>query len=66
MSNTNQNCMTKHSIVISVALAQDLSDLLNKTIEYDSAGEPIDSDHSAMLDNLLDLDYLIKHANEQH
>ena len=66
MSNTNQNCITKDYIVISVALAKDLLDLLDKTIEYDSAGEPIDSDHEAMLENLLDLDHLIKHANEQH
>ena len=53
--------MTK-SIVISLALAQDLFDLLNQTIEYDSAGEPIDSDHETMLDNLLDLECLIRHA----
>ena len=54
--------MTKN-IVISLSLAQDLCDLLNQTIEYDTTGEPIDSDHSAMLDNLLDLNYLIKRAN---
>lgn len=58
--------MTKNYIVISVALAQDLIALLNQTIDYDSTGEPIDSDDSAMLDNLLDLEYLIKQANEQH
>ena len=51
---------TKNYIVISVALAQDLAALLNQTIEYDTAGEPINSDHKEMLDNLLDLDYLIK------
>lgn len=51
------------SIVISLELAQDLLDLLNQTIEYNTDGEPIDSDHEAMLDDLLDLDYLIKRAN---
>ena len=47
-------------ITISVALAQDLAALLNQTIKYDTAGEPINSDHEEMLNNLLDLDYLIK------
>lgn len=51
------------SIVISLELAQDLLDLLNQTIEYNTDGEPIDSNHEAMLDDLLDLDYLIKRAN---
>ena len=51
---------TKNYIVISVALAQDLAALLNQTIEYDTAGEPIDSDHEEMLENLIDLEYLIK------
>lgn len=50
--------MTEH-VVISLGLAQDLFDLLNQTIEYDCDGEPIDSDHSAMLDNLLELELSI-------
>jgi len=56
--------MTK-SVVISLELAQDLFDLLNQTIEYNTDGKPINLDHEAMLDNLLDLDYLIKQANDK-
>ena len=55
--------MTK-SIVISLDLARDLFHLLNQSIEYGTDGEPIDSDHAQLLDNLLDLDYLIKRAND--
>jgi len=37
-------------------LAITLMDLLKKTIEYDTSGEPIDSDHAFWLDNLIDLE----------
>jgi len=47
-------------ITISVAMAEDLAALLNQSIKYDTAGEPIDSDHEEMLNNLIDLEYLIK------
>ena len=52
--------INRNSIVISRALAQDLFDLLNQTIEYDTDGEPINSDHAALLDNMLDLEFMIK------
>jgi len=49
-------------ITISHALAFDLIELLRATIEYDTNGEPIDSDHAQWLDDLLDLENLIKHS----
>lgn len=49
-------------ITISHALAEDLINLLQCTIEYDTQGEPIDSDHAQWLDDLIDLEYLIKHS----
>ena len=51
--------MSKY-IIISHALANDLIKLLNCTIKYDTAGEPIDSDHEQWLENLIDLEILIK------
>lgn len=56
----------KKYITISHDLANNLIALLNQTIEYDSAGEPIDSDHAEMLENLLDLEYLVKNTNERY
>jgi len=49
-------------VTIPLELARDIRDLLNTTIEYDSAGEPIDSDHAHFLNNLIDLDNAMKRA----
>jgi len=49
-------------ITISHALAIDLVELLEDTIECDTNGEPIDSNNARWLENLLDLENLIKHS----
>lgn len=49
-------------ITISHALAIDLVELLEDTIECDTNGKPIDSNNARWLENLLDLEYLIEHS----
>ena len=49
-------------VSISSDLALTLVSLLRCTIEYDDAGEPIDSDHSFWYEALLDLEEAIKRS----
>ena len=49
-------------VIISMDLALTLVGLLRATIEYDTNGEPIDSDHAFWLDNLIDLENAIERS----